>query len=145
MKINSTVFGTQEINPDEVLTFPQGIPGFENCTRFKMFHEEKETPVLYWLQSLDMPDVVFSVVDPVRFGLNYEITLTDEEAAMLQSDNVEDIAVMLITYKPRPEEATVAGINANINGPIILNTRTRIGMQKVLSGVEAGITLRNRL
>ena len=49
MKINSTVFGTQEINPEEVLTFPQGIPGFENSTRFKLFHEEKATPVVPWL------------------------------------------------------------------------------------------------
>ena len=144
MKINSTVFGTQEINPEEVLTFPQGIPGFENCTRFKLFHEEKETPVVHWLQSVEQPDVTFSVIDPARFGLNYEITLSDEEAAMLQAENAGDIAVLLIAYKPQTDAVPGASINANINGPIVLNIHTRIGMQKVLVGLEAGITLKNK-
>ena len=144
MKINSTVFGTQEINPDEMLTFPQGIPGFEHCTRFKLFHEEKETPVVHWLQSVDAPDVIFSVIDPARFGLNYEIALSDAEAAMLQAENASDIAVLLIAYKPQADAASGASINANINGPIVLNIRTRIGMQKVLLGLEGGVTLKNR-
>ena len=144
MQIKSTAFGTLEINPDEVLTFPQGLPGFEDCKRFKLFHEEKETPVVHWLQSLDRPDVTFSVIDPVLFGLNYEITLNDAETALLSADNIADIAVMLIAYKPQANVAAQASINANINGPIILNTRTRVGMQKVLVVVDAGVTLRNR-
>ena len=144
MQIKSTAFGTLEINPDEVLTFPQGLPGFEDCKRFKLFHEEKETPVVHWLQSLDRPDVTFSVIDPVLFGLNYDITLNDAEAALLGADNIADIAVMLIAYKPQANVVAQASINANINGPIILNTRTRVGMQKVLVVVDAGVTLRNR-
>jgi flagellar assembly factor FliW len=141
MKINSTRFGTHEIDPESILTFPQGIPGFENCTRFKLFHEDKAQPVVHWLQSIDDPNVSFSVVDPAKFGLNYEITLTDEEVKQLSVENTGDIAVMLIAYKPQAGTAG-ANVSANINGPILLNTRTRLGMQKVLVGLEADVTLK---
>ncbi|MDO9063914.1 MAG: flagellar assembly protein FliW [Sulfuricella sp.] len=142
MKIHSTRFGTQEINPDDVLTFPLGILGFENCTRYKLFHEDKEQPVVHWLQSIDDPDVAFSVVDPARFGLNYEIVLTDEEVAMLKAENESDIAVMLIAYKPQTDVVFGANVSANINGPVIINTRDRLGLQKTLVGLKADITLK---
>lgn len=141
MKINSTRFGTHEIDPESILTFPQGIPGFENCTRFKLFHEDKAQPVVHWLQSIDDPNVSFSVVDPAKFGLNYEITLTDEEVKQLSVENTGDIAVMLIAYKPQAGTAG-ANVSANINGPILLNTRARLGMQKVLVGLEADVILK---
>lgn len=141
MKINSTRFGTHEIDPESILTFPQGIPGFENCTRFKLFHEDKAQPVVHWLQSIDDPNVSFSVVDPAKFGLNYEITLTDEEVKQLSVENTGDIAVMLIAYKPQAGTAG-ANVSANINGPILLNIRARLGMQKVLVGLEADVTLK---
>jgi flagellar assembly factor FliW len=141
MKINSTRFGTHEIDPESILTFPQGIPGFENCTRFKLFHEDKAQPVVHWLQSIDDPNVSFSVVDPAKFGLNYEITLSDEEVKQLSVENTGDIAVMLIAYKPQAGTAG-ANVSANINGPILLNTRMRLGMQKVLVGLEADVTLK---
>lgn len=142
MKIHSTRFGTQEINPDDILTFPLGIPGFENCTRYKLFHEDTEQPVVHWLQSIDDADVAFSVVDPAQFGLNYEIVLTDEEVAMLKAENESDIAVMLIAYKPQEEVVSGANVSANINGPVIINTRDRLGLQKILVGLKADITLK---
>lgn len=140
MKINSTQFGMQEIDPETVLTFPKGMPGFENCTRYKLFHEDKDQPVVHFLQSLDQPDVSFSLVDPALFGLNYEFVLSDEEEQLLQMEKAEEIAVFLITYKPDAK----ANINANINGPIVLNTRTRLGMQKVLVGLQADVTLKGK-
>ena len=147
MKINSTSFGTLEIDPESILTFPNGMPGFEGSTRYKLFHQEEneEQPVVvHWLQSIDEPDVAFALVDPAVFGLNYEFALTDEEERLLQMESVEDIAVLLIAYKPQPDADSKANINANINGPIVLNTRARLGMQKVLVGIEADVTLKSK-
>lgn len=143
MKFDSTQFGTQEVDPESILTFPNGMPGFEKCTRYKLFHEDKEQPVVHWLQSIDRPDVAFSLVDPALFGLNYEFVLSDEEEQLLKMEKVDDIAVFLIAYKQQPDADSKANINANINGPIVLNTRTRLGMQKVLVGLKADITLKS--
>jgi flagellar assembly factor FliW len=78
------------------------------------------------------------------FGLNYEFTLSDEEESLLQMDKVADIAILLIAYKPQPDAGSKTNINANINGPVVLNTRSRLGMQKILVGLEADITLKSK-
>ena len=40
MEIKSKTFGVQSVDPDTIITFPNGIPGFESDTRFKFFHQE---------------------------------------------------------------------------------------------------------
>ena len=145
MKFHSTQFGMQEVDPESILTFPKGMPGFEGSTRYKLFHDDQEQQVVvHWLQSIDEPDVAFALVDPAVFGLNYEFSLSDEEEQLLQMKSVDDIAVLLIAYKPQPDADSKANINANINGPIVLNTRARLGMQKVLVGLEADVTLKSK-
>lgn len=145
MKFHSTQFGMQEVDPESILTFPKGMPGFEGSTRYKLFHDDQEQQVVvHWLQSIDEPDVAFALVDPAVFGLNYEFVLTDEEEQLLKMESVDDIAVLLIAYKPQPDADSKANINANINGPIVLNTRARLGMQKVLVGLEADVTLKSK-
>lgn len=147
MKFHSTQFGTQEVDPESILTFPKGMPGFEASTRYKLFHQEDapvQPVVVHWLQSIDEPDVAFALVDPAVFGLNYEFVLTDEEEQLLKMDGVEDIAVLLIAYKPQPDADSKANINANINGPIVLNLRSRLGLQKILVGLEADVTLKSK-
>ena len=147
MKFHSTQFGMQEVDPESILTFPNGMPGFEGSTRYKLFHQEEnpEQPVIvHWLQSIDEPDVAFALVDPAVFGLNYEFTLSDEEEQLLKMEKVEDIAVLLIAYKPQPDADSKANINANINGPIVLNTHARLGLQKILVGLEADVTLKSK-
>jgi len=146
MKANTNLFGELEINPETILTFPRGLPGLENCTRYQLLHEDKEGPVVFYLQSLDDPAVTFSVVDPASFGFNYEFTLSDEEEKLLQADNSSELAVVLMVYKPSGAEAKDAvvqsSIAANINGPLVLNLDKKLGLQKVLVGPHIDITLR---
>ena len=70
------------------------------------------------------------MVDPTVYGLNYELWLTDEEQELLAADDPISIAILLILKKG--EEDSVAGLNANIAGPVIINMKNRIGLQKVL-------------
>jgi len=146
MKIDTTRFGELEINPDATLTFPLGLIGFKDCKRYQMLHEDKAGPVVYYLQSLDDMAVTFSIVDPALFGLNYEISLSDEEEALLQAENPTDLAVLLMVYKPKEnakESAFPGGVSANINGPLVLNLDKKLGLQKVLVGAKCDITLRD--
>lgn len=146
MKIDTTRFGELEINPDAILTFPCGLPGFEGCNRYQLLHEDKAGPVVYYLQSLDDPAVAFSIVDPASFGLNYELTLSDEEAALVQAESPAELAVVLMVYRPMDTAGENAvfqnGVSANINGPLVLNLDKKLGLQKVLVGAKYDITLR---
>lgn len=147
MKIDTTRFGELEINPDAILTFPQGLIGFEGCKRYQLLHEDKAGPVVFYLQSLDDPAVAFSIVDPALFGFNYELTLSDEEVVLLQAGGPADLAVVLMVYKPagnmQEKALLMGGISANINGPLVLNLNKKLGLQKVLVGTHYDITLRD--
>lgn len=141
MKIDTTRFGELEVNPQAILTFPRGLSGFENCTRFQLLHEDTPGPVVFYLQSVDDAAISFSIVDPALFGLNYELTLSDEEVALLQADDANEVGVVLIVYKQQTG-AGQEGVAANINGPLVINLGKKLGLQKVLVGPKYDVTLR---
>jgi len=141
MQIKTRFFGEQTIDPDSIITFPRGIPGLENQTRYKLFHQEG-SEIVYWLQSIDDEDLVFSVAHPMHFNINYQFTLTSEEETLLQVDNVEDLMILVILH--RDDEAdpnSPLTIKGALKSPLLINAKTRIGIQKVLHQVEQSITL----
>ena len=130
MVIEKTVSAQPEIDSGKIITFPLGIPGFEKYTRFTIFHKEENGINVYWFESVEQPSITLTMVDPTVYGLNYELWLTDEEQELLAADDPISIAILLILKKG--EEDSVAGLNANIAGPVIINMKNRIGLQKVL-------------
>lgn len=141
MEIKSRFFGDQTIDPSTIISFPNGIPGFEDQTRFKLFHQEGN-PVIFWLQSLDDDSLVFSVAQPSIFNINYSFTLTDAEEATLGIENPADILILIILHKDEDDQGNQKPtIKGSINSPLIINSAKRIGLQKVLARVEQSITL----
>lgn len=146
MKIKSPEFGTVEVADDRIIEFPAGLPGFEACRRFVLVHEEGREPEVFLLQSVDDPDVAFSITAPARLGVNLEFTLSDEEQALLAIENDDDVAIAIIVRSQKQEEAgpASAGLSANFMAPLVINTRARRGMQKVISRLGCEITLRQQ-
>ena len=140
MEIKSRFFGDQTIDPSTIISFPNGIPGFEDQTRFKLFHQEGN-PVIFWLQSLDDDSLVFSVAQPSIFNINYSFTLTDAEETTLGIENPADILILIILHKDEDNQNQKPTIKGSINFPLIINSAKRIGLQKVLARVEQSITL----
>lgn len=139
MTLNKTISEAQEINKEKTITFPNGIPGFQGCNEFRLsMKQDDDGTMVYWLESIDNTAVTFSLVDPVAFGLNYQLTLSDEEMKLLQADNAENIAVLLMVSKNEQAESGYP-LNANIQGPLIINTASRLAMQKVIS--KPGVTV----
>ncbi|TJZ69785.1 flagellar assembly protein FliW [Chitiniphilus eburneus] len=141
MQIVKTRFGEVEVDPNTVLTFPLGLPGFEPCTRFKLLHEDKPQPKILWLQSLDEPALAFSVVTSELLGVNYQIQLSDEECELLQLEEPDDVTLLLVLARP-PEEGD-RPISANTQAPLIINSKSRLGLQK--TGLQADIVFRNAI
>lgn len=140
MKVDSLQFGSFEAGPEKIVEFPQGLPGFEQCRRFTFVHEEGREPLVFTMQALDDPAVALSVTDPARFGLHYELTLSDEETALLKLEAPEDAAVLVIVR--RQEGTDGAAVGANLIAPLVVNVRQRRGLQQVLGRVGCDITLR---
>jgi len=117
------------IEQNKVLLFPNGIPGFEKYTKYRIFHKEENEYDVYWLESCDDPEVTFTLVDPVGYGLHYDLTLTDDEEKELEVSDPKTVAIFLMLSK---KEDAKSGLNANIGGPIIINVASHKGIQKVL-------------
>jgi len=144
MPIKTTRFGEVEFD-DTVITFPAGIPGFDEFTKYKLFHniEAGDAPFLFWLQSLEDPDLAFHVIDPFAFGFNYEFVLTDEEAKKIGADKIEDLAILLMVSKVRVGEETPEDkIKAHVTNPLVINLNSRMGFQKQLRNIDYDLTIK---
>ena len=142
MKFETYLFGAVEISPEKIISFPNGLVGFEQSKRFMLAHEENQAQsTSYTLQSLDEPELAFQIVDPTTLGFNYELALSDAENALLQSPAPEDVAVMQVLFKQ--EEGGKGSITPNLRAPLVINTRARVGLQKVMENLRPNIILSN--
>jgi flagellar assembly factor FliW len=142
MHIESPVFGPLELSAEQIIEFPAGLPGFAECRRFA-FIEEGEQPSVLQMQSVDDPQVVFSVTDPAVLGVNYEFMLTDDEVATLALKAPEDATVAVIVRRRDGEGSPAeAGLKANFMAPLVINMAARRGLQKVMEHVGCNVTLR---
>ena len=133
MQIMTEWFGPVEIDPATTLTFPVGLPGFEQCTKFKLLHDiEKSQPLVRWLQSVDQAEVLFSVVDPSIFGVRYELTLNDEEVATLSYEQGDQIVVLMLLGRSLED----GQVEPKAKFPILINLNKQIGLQKQATSCE---------
>ncbi len=147
----ATRFGELEVNPSQMIVFPHGVPGFEQSTRWMLFHEIDEqgnwaNGMVVYLQSLDDGDVALPLTDPTLFGFNYELSLSDDEVAELKLEEPGDVMVLTtLSVRASAENSGtrpgIADMYANIAAPILINAKSRIGLQKILSGKKAGQVL----
>lgn len=135
--LHTAAFGEQPVDPDTLIHFPQGLVGFEDCTRFKLFHEEGGDGLVHWLQSADCEDLSLSVADPSRFGITYDFALDDHEIALIDLEQPEDALVLLVLYK-KPDQP---GIHGAIGAPLVINVKAQKGLQKILDSIESGALL----
>ncbi len=141
MQVETYLFGTVEVSPEKTITFPNGLIAFEDKKLFMLAHEEgQEPPSSFTLQSLEDSALAFQIMDPAAFGFNYELALSDEENALLQTPAAEDVVVMILLYK---QEEGGKGVNPSLRAPLIINLKARVGLQKVLTKVVTNVTLSN--
>lgn len=123
---------TPHVTPENAdgipVTFPKGLLGFERLTAFTLF-EPKDGYPLKFLQSNENAEVSFICIDPVTVKRDYQVPLTPEEAEALALEAPEDALILTLVVVPEdPRHMTT-----NLAGPLIINIRTRVGRQIILS------------
>ncbi|RMG33513.1 MAG: flagellar biosynthesis protein FliW [Gammaproteobacteria bacterium] len=131
-----TRFGTLPVPKENLLTFPQGIPGFDHLYRFALFHDEDNNSIHY-LQSLDDPAVRLPLTSPRWFNIDYQFTLSDEEIRLLDIEPADEVSVLVVLA----EQDEGKPPRLNLHGPIILNTSKRLGLQKVLNQPRGSLVI----
>jgi flagellar assembly factor FliW len=137
--VRSDRLGDLEVDEDKLLRFPDGLLGFPTATTFVMVAVD-ETEAYQWLQSVDDPALSFLCVIPWHFFPDYEPEVDPVTQQDLGLDDASD-AIVLCFVTIRENEPTT--VTANLLGPLVVNTLTRVGRQVVLA--ESGYPARAAL
>lgn len=124
IKFSTSRFGELEVPAASVITVINGLIGFPQSTKFTLL---EYNPPFSWLQSIEVPELAFVVVNGAEFGDNYRFPLPVGDRDIELKDDDEVAVVNLVSVRPDPSMTTV-----NLKAPIIVNLRNRFGRQLVL-------------
>ena len=114
---------------------PQGIIGFKDHTRAELLYVPDHLPFLWLKLHRPAGDAVhFIVIEPAGLVPGYAPELFDADAEALGlRDASEAMLLNIVTLKSQnPLEAIV-----NLVGPIVVNRRTRVARQLVISNYSS--------
>jgi len=117
-----TAFGTFDVSSDEIISFPAGLPGFEECRRFVVLSSRELDP-FKCLQSVEGPSASFLAVDPRRVFPDYRCVLTDVDRARLGEPGEESL-VWLAVVSVLDDQTLV-----NLRAPVVVNPARMLGYQ----------------
>jgi flagellar assembly factor FliW len=127
MKIDSIRFGCVDIESDDLLHFPAGLFGMEDCRQWILL-ADAENEALGWLQSSSRPDIALAVVCPRRFVPDYQVRISRGELTPLEMTDVQQAQVLAILGK------NDFGITLNLKAPLVINLERRLGRQVITNG-----------
>ncbi|MGI6662019.1 MAG: flagellar assembly protein FliW [Bacillota bacterium] len=132
MKILTKRFGLVEVDPSKALTFPDGLIGFSEYKDYLVIDLEAGDGSLKLLQSIDEPTLEFVILDPRCVFLNYDPELYPNDLAGLQVDSPDELMLLVVVTVPKD----VRKMTANLQAPLVVNPKRRLGKQVVLASPE---------
>ncbi|HUX13462.1 MAG TPA: flagellar assembly protein FliW [Spirochaetia bacterium] len=125
MLIRSKPFGEIEIDDRQRLYFPLGVLGFEGLKDYALM-DATQAP-FYWLQSLDVQEIAFILIEPRVFRPDYEIAVPDSDLEEIGIESSEQMLVFAIVTVPDDHRQ----MTANLQGPVLINRARRLGRQSI--------------
>ena len=110
--------------------FPEGLLGFTSTRQFVLnriqSQEGAESP-FFFLRAKE-ENISFPLISPHFFKLGYQVSPSPDVITKLEAGSVADLVVMVIvTLRDRMEDIT-----ANLQGPLLLNPVSQMGIQVVM-------------
>ena len=132
MQVSSSRFGVLDATEYQLITIDGGLLGFPDAVRFVRLPVD-DAEGWQWLQSVNDGDLAFLVISAFRFFPDYDIELPDGEVKALELDDPSDADVLALVTIRHTDEGGIASVTANLLGPLVINHRTGVGRQVVLS------------
>lgn len=157
MLLNTRHFGEIEIDEKNIISFDEGIPGFNHVRKFVIIDTENigdgeadskqvkknsgddnekngcsaslESSPFKWLQCVDDPDLAFAIVNPFMIKPDYEIELSSEVIETLEIEKEEDVALYAIVVVPED----ITKMTMNLRAPVVINVKNKKGVQTILN------------
>lgn len=125
-RIQTQLFGEIEIEQEKIITFEQGLPGFEQARGFVFLPLEDSMFTI--MQSADS-ELHFVTLNPFMVFPDYDFDLSQSDMDYLGINREKDILVYnIVVIHQEFGKSTV-----NMQAPIVLNLGTNKGKQIVLN------------
>ncbi len=126
MEIETSRFGRLSVEDERIITFPNGLLGFPEHTRFALIQTGEEN-YFFWLQAVEEPNLAFVVTDPGIFFKDYHVPVRDEARQELKLTDDAHAQCFVICNKVGD------WLTGNLLGPILVNAQNRLAQQVVLT------------
>jgi flagellar assembly factor FliW len=133
MKVLTKPYGEIDIEDRQLVTFPRGLFGFEELRSFALLDATQQP--FYWLQSLERVEVAFVLIDPLFFRPEYTPDVDPGELEEIGIGGESEALVFAIVTIPENSSQ----MTANLQGPLVLNSRTHIGRQSISANPRWGV------
>jgi len=130
-EVNNLDYKILDLKPENIFTFPEGIPGFEKVKRFVILTHPEEAPFAR-LTAVDF-DLCFIVVIPWVIFPEYKPDIDDEDLKKIGSPLPEQLLILCIVNIPqgKPQESTM-----NLVAPLIINVKKGLGKQVIINNYK---------
>ncbi|MDR2028140.1 MAG: flagellar assembly protein FliW [Treponema sp.] len=127
MKVVTKAYGLIDVDERQKITFPMGLYGFESFKDYILLDAERQP--FYWLQSIEVEQIAFILVNPFLFRPDYEVDVNDEDLKDIGISGPEKALIFSVVTIP----GDGSPMTANLQGPLIINRESRFGRQAVLT------------
>jgi flagellar assembly factor FliW len=127
MDLNTSRFGPLRVESEDLLQFPAGLLGMEDCRQWVLLGDAQH-PAVAWLQSVERPKVALALVSPRRFVPEYRMRVARAELAPLESDDLSGVQLLVVVGR------SDRGITLNLKAPLLIHPGRRLGCQVVTNG-----------
>lgn len=125
MKVNTSRFGEVEINEEKVITFADGVLGFENYKKYILLEDGSG---FYWLQSIENGELALACMAPYNVCDNYNPEIDEEFINKLEIVHDDDALLLCVVVIPKDIKKTTV----NLRAPLVINTVNNKAAQAVL-------------
>jgi flagellar assembly factor FliW len=145
MEVQTTRFGTIEVNDEDLIRFDDGLPSFPECQHWVILADGRN-PAIVWLQSVQQPEVAFAVVSPRRYLRDFRLRVARRELEPIEIKDPRAARVLCIVGRNE------RGVTLNLKAPLIINLERRVGRQVIANGdlpvqyeLRSTVTARKRI
>jgi flagellar assembly factor FliW len=133
IKLATTRFGEVELTEEQLLTFPEGLPGLPG-KRWALLPSPTNARIS-WLQSAERADVALLLIDPCLLIPDYRASPKPEEIRGIFGETDEKpVCRVVIRSGEQPGE-----LIANLFAPVLMHPALGLGMQVPLVGSSYGV------
>ena len=132
MKLQTKYFGEIEYDADDILSFPNGLYGFDDEREFLLIPFEGSEGSLLCLQSRKTSALAFILMDPFALQPDYTPVLQRAELLALGVKDSGDLCYYVMCVVKQP----VGDSTVNLKCPVAINPDTRVCVQVILDSEE---------